>query len=211
MSTLVNSSHRLSTRDAAWQLSTRSTFELTVKPRSGPIRVAGSIRLIDGLFQIDSAGEISIAVTVDTAGLVIHGERRDPRLRSHRFPDLAGHAFVRFESTRVSDDGTGLLHVTGVLAAGTKRVPLEFLARVMNTDGSLELSATAVVNHRRLGLVWVPAGPLKVPTELVIRTRLIPVTADERASTTARRRRRPLAINSRYHVMGRRPASATGH
>ena len=60
MRTLVNRSHRLSTRDAAWKLSSGSTFELTVKPRSGPIRVAGSVRLVDGLLQIDSAGEISI-------------------------------------------------------------------------------------------------------------------------------------------------------
>lgn len=81
-------------------------------------------------------------------------------------------------------------------------MPLEFEAQVTRTGGTLELVATTVVAHRRLGLTWIPAGPLKAPTELVVRARLIPHTGDGREAARAPARSpRPRRLNSRYRFM----------
>jgi polyisoprenoid-binding protein YceI len=205
MSTLMNDWHRHSTRVAAWRLDhSGSTFELTVKPRSGPIRVMGSIRLADGLLRIDSAGAVQMSFGIDTDGIEISGGHRDPRLLSRTFPGVEGNAVIPFESTRVIDQGAGRLHVTGRLAVGAKHVPLDFAARVTITGGSLEIAGTAVVDHRRLGMTWLPAGPLKAPTEVVLRARLIPITDHDPRATTAMARapappadQQPLSLHGR--------------
>lgn len=213
MSNLTNSSDWLSTGETTWRLDhPSSTFELTVKPRSGPVHVAGSLRLVDSLLRIDSNGEIQITATIDTSSVEIEGERYDPRLRFPAFPDVKRNAAVRFKSTRVIEQGAGRLRVIGELAAGVKCVPVEFTARVKNTNGSLEIDATMAVNHRRLGMPWLPGGPLKAPSELVVRADLSPTEGHVPSATTAvPRRRRPRPINSRYHLMASRAAHATGN
>jgi hypothetical protein len=171
----------------------------------GPICVAGGFRRADGLFRFDTAGDIRIRFTIDTAGLELRDEQNDPRSRSYNLPGFASGPVVRFESTAVADHGAGRLHVIGQLAVGARCMPLEVGIRAMEVDGSLDVMATALVDHRRLGLTWIPAGPLKAPTELAMRARLIPITdAARRGSVGIPRRRRPTAVNSRYSFMARR-------
>ena len=208
MSTALNDHRLLSTRGAAWRLEPlSSTFELKVRHRFGPIFVARSFRRVDGLLQFDTSGDIRVGLTIDTATLEAPGERSDPRSRGPRFPDVGASPVTRFESTRVTDHGAGRSHVAGRLSVGGRWMPLEFGVRVTMHEGSLEVRATTVVNHRRLGLTWIPAGPLKAPTELVVRARLIRVTDDEaRGSIAIARGRRSTAVNSRYSFMGGRSA-----
>lgn len=104
MSTLTNDPHSLSMTTAArWRMAPGSTFEVTVKARPGSVRVAGSIGLAEGLVRVDPDGQIRISVTIDTAGLGIHGTRRDARLLSLRLPGLTDNSVVRFTSTTVTD------------------------------------------------------------------------------------------------------------
>jgi polyisoprenoid-binding protein YceI len=207
-STASNEHGPLTTRRAAWALDPSSaTFEVKIKHRLGPIRVASSCR-VEGVLQRGAAGDIGIRFTIDAAG--VHGpdERNDPRSRSHRLPNVGAGTIARFESTRVTDEGAGLLHVTGQLVLGTKCVPLELAVRLTKVGDALEVRAATAADHRRLGLTWIPVGPLKAPTELVMRARLIPITDDEaRGSTAMARRRRPTAVNNRYSFMARRTAA----
>ena len=171
----------------------------------GPIRVAGAFRRADGLLRFDTEGDIRIRFTIDTAGLEFRDEQTDPRPRSYSLPGFAAGPVMRFESTHVADHGAGRLHVIGQLAVGARCTPLELEVRAIEVNGSLEVTATAIVDHRRLGLTWIPAGPQKAPTELAVRARLIPITdAARHGSVAVGRRRRPLPVNSRYSFMARR-------
>jgi hypothetical protein len=58
--------------------------------------------------------------------------------------------------------------------------------------------ATLAIAHRKLGLHWLPAGPLKAPTELVLRARLAPVL---RTSAYTHAPKRTGSLDRRYRFM----------
>ena len=41
-------------------------------------------------------------------------------------------------------------------------------------DGELEVEASALADHRKLGMTWSPLGILRAPSKLIVRGRLVP-------------------------------------
>ena len=41
-------------------------------------------------------------------------------------------------------------------------------------EGELEVEATALIDHRELGMTWSPLGILRAPSKLIVRGRLTP-------------------------------------
>jgi polyisoprenoid-binding protein YceI len=183
-----------------------SMFELLIKHRSGPIRIAGTAGLVEADFEIDAAGAGAgrLAFTIDTARLGVTSSR-DPRARGNRLLEVARGTLVRFESSKVRSIEPGVIGVSGRLEGGGRRLPLTMRLRARHQKTSLDVTATAVVDHRQLGLLWIPAGPLKAPTELVVRARLRRLTdSDEVRCRPQLRPRRPR--NSRYGFMTGHPS-----
>ena len=60
MSTTEDTSDWLAAESTAWRLGSESTFEITVKPSSGPIHIAGNLRFLDGTIHTDQRGEARI-------------------------------------------------------------------------------------------------------------------------------------------------------
>jgi polyisoprenoid-binding protein YceI len=183
-----------------------SMFELLIKHRSGPIRIAGTAGLVEADFELDAegAGAGRLAFTIDTARLGVTSAR-DPRARGNQLLEVARGTLVRFESSEVTSFEPGVIGVSGKLEGGGRRLPLTMRLRTRQRKTSLDVTATAVVDHRQLGLFWIPAGPLKAPTELMVRARLRRLTDPDVVRTRARLRRRH-GRNSRYGFMTGQPA-----
>jgi polyisoprenoid-binding protein YceI len=168
-------------KPAVWRLGRAGlTFELKVKPRHGPVTVAGVLSRIDGTVEIDADGRLGIRSLIDTSS-VQHRTGGDPRLDVHvRRTVESSRPLILFESQKtVRESATGRFRVKGHLRIGARarRIPMELHATVNRTGTSLSLVGRIPVDHRRLGLTWLPAGPLKAPTEVVVRADLVPSAA----------------------------------
>jgi polyisoprenoid-binding protein YceI len=183
----------------AWTLdSGTATFEVMVAHRSGPIRVDGTIKLVDVRLDSDAAGDLRLRLAVETGSARLRSSTRDPFSRAHRIFSRSRRGLARFESSHVIRVDEDHLRVMGLLDIGGSRKRTEFTVRLRESSGALEIEAAAAADHRKLGLIWIPAGPLKARTDVTLRARLLPA-----ASPTRRR-----VTNSRYHFMGGRRAPA---
>jgi polyisoprenoid-binding protein YceI len=187
------------THTGAWTLdSGTATFALSVAHRSGPIRVGGTIELLDVRLDSDASGHPRLRLAIDTGSARLRSNTRDPFSRAHRVFSLRRRGLARFESSQVTRMDADRLHVVGLLDVGGSRKRTEVTFRVRERSGELEVEATAAADHRRLGFSWIPAGPLKARTEVTLRARLRPAAGPERK----------VLANSRYHFMGGRRAPA---
>lgn len=92
--------------------------------------------------------------------------------------------------------------MTGELVVGAVCVPLEFHVDVAKSESTLDITAVVAADHTRLGVFWVPAGPLRAPTDLVVRARLVPITHRSAPRSIAVPRGRPeRAVNANRRSM----------
>lgn len=146
---------------------------VTVKHRSGPVTYIARAAVELGLVRV-TPGHVQVDVVLDPDSVATAGNR-DPRWDAYTAVLREAGSVVRFESSRISTVSPDITRVTGRLRVGRRRVAVSFELRTTERDGALDLVATLAVAHRRLGLHWLPAGPLKAPTELVVRARLASV------------------------------------
>jgi polyisoprenoid-binding protein YceI len=113
-------------------------------------------------------------VTIEAHSLDTKQEMRDKHLRSANFFDVANHPQVRFVSDSATANGD-TLKIAGHLYAAGKGIPLAVDARLRDVgiDGELEIEATALVDHRQLGMTWSPLGIMRAPRKLIVRGRLV--------------------------------------
>jgi polyisoprenoid-binding protein YceI len=149
----------------------RSSVEFHVRHFYGLITVTGHFDRYNG--TLDLAAQPAIELVIDADSLDTSQKQRDNHLRSADFFDVVNHPQVRFESDTATVAGD-TLNVRGHLHAAGKRIPLEIDATLRELEGELEVEATALADHRRLGMTWSPLGILRAPSWLVIRGRLIP-------------------------------------
>jgi polyisoprenoid-binding protein YceI len=160
--------------NTSWELDpANSSFEFRVRHFWGLTTVTGHFDRFDGSLEIDGEGNWQMSLTIDAASLDTGHEKRDTHLRSAEFFAAEEHPAVRFTSTSVTEAGEGRLHVTGDLEAAGKRIPLTFDATVRDVEGGrLEIEATAIADHRELGMTWSPLGTLRPPSTLIANARL---------------------------------------
>src|SRR6202011_1496690 len=97
-------------------------------------------------------------------------KQRDKHLRSDDFFDVVNHPHVRFEADTASLEGD-TLKARGRLDAAGRHIPLHVDATVTPVDGEFEINATALADHRELGMTWSPLGILRAPSKLIIQGR----------------------------------------
>jgi polyisoprenoid-binding protein YceI len=155
-----------------WRLDpARAGVEFHVRHFYGLLTVKGHFDRYDGTLQLN--GRRAVELVIDADSLDTKLGKRDEHLRSADFFDVAKHPQVRFESDRVVLAGE-TLKVRGQLHAAGRSIALEIDATVREVDGELEVEASALADHRKLGMTWSPLGILRAPSKLIVRGRLVP-------------------------------------
>jgi polyisoprenoid-binding protein YceI len=153
----------------------RSSAEFEVPSVYGLATVRGRFRRYVGTLNMSEPPAVALVLEADS--LDTGNRRRDKHLRSAAFFDAADFPWVRFEAdaTELDDDE---LRVRGELYAAGKHVPLEVEATVRAVGDEFEIEASAVVDHRELGMRFSPLGIVGDHTRLRVRGRLM--RADDR-------------------------------
>ena len=148
----------------------RSSAEFEVPSFHGLATVSGRFRRYVG--TLNMADPPTVALVIEADSLDTGNRRRDKHLRSATFFDAADYPWVRFEADVAELDG-GEMQVRGELYAAGKHVPLEVEATVSAVGEELEIEASAVVDHRELGMRFSPLGLVGDHTRLLVRGRLM--------------------------------------
>ncbi|HWE11146.1 MAG TPA: YceI family protein [Solirubrobacteraceae bacterium] len=156
-----------------WRLDpARSTVEFQVPHFYGLMTVKGRFDRYAG--TLDLSARPAIELTIEADSLDTGHKKRDKHLRSADFFDVADHPQVRFIADAATVQGD-TVNAPGRLHAANRDIPLEVEARLreVGVDGELEIDATALADHRELGMVWSPLGILRTPSKLIVQGRLV--------------------------------------
>jgi polyisoprenoid-binding protein YceI len=155
----------------AWRLDpARASVEFHVRHFYGLMTVKGHFDRYDSTLQLN--GHPAVELVIDADSLDTKLGKRDEHLRSAEFFDVTKHPQIRFESDHATLHGDRL-SVRGRLQAAGKSIPLDIDAAVREVDGELEIEASALADHRKLGMTWSPLGIMRAPSKLVVRGRLV--------------------------------------
>ncbi len=125
-------------------------------------KVRGSFTKWTGELDYDEANPTrsKVSITIDTASVDTHDEKRNGHLRSADFFDSEKIPHMTFKSTRVESSGGNKFKVHGDLSIHgvTKPVVLdaEVLGKAKDPWGNMRVSfeATTVINRLDFGLKW---------------------------------------------------------
>jgi polyisoprenoid-binding protein YceI len=154
-----------------WRLDpARSSAAFEVPSVYGLATVKGEFRHYVGTLHLSDPPAVALVIEADS--LDTGNRRRDKHLRSAAFFDAAEYPWVRFEADAAELDGDAMT-LRGVLYAAGKHVPVEVDATVTAAGEEFEIEASAVVDHRELGMRFSPLGMVGDHTRLVVRGRLM--------------------------------------
>jgi polyisoprenoid-binding protein YceI len=160
------------TNTGAWRLDPdRSSVEFHVRHFYGLMTVKGHFDRYHGTLELN--GRPAVELVIDADSLDTKHSKRDQHLRSADFFDVANHRQVRLQSDEATLAGD-TLKVRGQLHAAGRSIPLDIDAAVREVDGELEVEASALADHRELGMTWSPLGIMRAPSKLIVRGRLVP-------------------------------------
>lgn len=155
----------------AWHLDpARSSVEFHVPHFYGLMTVKGHFDRYEGTLDLSARPAVTLVIEADS--LDTKQSKRDAHLRGADFFDVANHPQVRFEADAATLTGE-TLKVHGILHAAGKRIPLDVDATVTPDGDGLEIEASALADHRQLGMVWSPLGIVRTPSKLIVRGRLV--------------------------------------
>jgi polyisoprenoid-binding protein YceI len=154
-----------------WRLDpARSSVEFHVPHFYGLMTVKGRFDRYQGTLDLSARPAVELVIEADS--LDTKRKQRDKHLRSDDFFDVANHPQVRFQAdaATLADDKR---KVSGLLSAAGKHIPLDVDATITPADDGFEIEASALADHRELGMTWSPMGILRAPSKLIVRGRLI--------------------------------------
>jgi polyisoprenoid-binding protein YceI len=141
-------------REGTWSVDPeRSEIGFAVKAMWGLVTVRGVFREFGGRLDVRAsaaAGEL----TIEAASLDTRNNRRDKHLRSADFFDVERHPQIVFTARSVTAGSAGVT-VTGELAIGPARVPLEVPVTVERpADDVARLAGSTSIPREAAGLTW---------------------------------------------------------
>jgi polyisoprenoid-binding protein YceI len=148
-----------------------SSVDFTVKTMWGVTSVHGRFHRYEGFYEV-GPNETKIELTIDADSIDTGNAKRDEHLRSSDFFDVENHPQVRFRSTRVDEDGDGMLHVVGDLEVAGVVEPLEFTATVQPAGEGIAVAATTTVDQQRFGMSAGVLGMIRRPATLKVEAQL---------------------------------------
>ena len=154
-----------------WRLDpARSSVEFHVRHFYGLMTVKGRFDRYQG--SLDLSARPAVELVIDADSLDTKVKQRDKHLRSDDFFDVANHPQVRFEADAATLDGNAL-KARGRLYAAGKHIPLDVDATLTPAGDGFEIEASALADHRELGMLWSPMGIMRAPSKLIVRGRLV--------------------------------------
>jgi polyisoprenoid-binding protein YceI len=167
----IDSPDALGVEQTRWRLDpARSSVEFHVRHFYGLMTVHGRFDRYQG--SLDLSARPAVELVVDAESLDTKLKQRDKHLRADDFFDVVNHPQVRFEADAATLDGN-TLKARGLLYAAGKQIPLDVDATVTPVGDEFEIEATAIADHRELGMTWSPLGILRAPSKLIVRGRLV--------------------------------------
>lgn len=131
-----------------WRVAVADTVAAFSVRELGLVRVRGTIPVVDGLVEVDSAGVVtSLTATLDPEGIATGNARRDSDLRGRKLLDVASHPRWTFRADRTERSATGWT-VEGTFEASA---PVELTLHVTEA-GSGRFAATATLDRRAAGV-----------------------------------------------------------
>ena len=156
---------------STWRLDpARSTVEFHVRHFYGLMTVKGRFGQYQGTLDLGASPAIELIVEADSLDTKV--SKRDEHLRSEDFFHVADHPRVRFVSEAASVEGDKLT-ATGQLHAAGRSIPVQVEATVRPVGDEFEIEASALADHRELGMTWSPMGIMRAPSRLLVSGRLI--------------------------------------
>jgi polyisoprenoid-binding protein YceI len=157
--------------ETRWRIDpARSRVGFRTRSLWGLVTVEGEFSDYRGTLELDR--DPAIELTLDAASLDTGNTLRDKHLRGGDFFDVTRHPEVRFTSETATLDGERL-HVTGRLEAGGRSIPLKLEGTLRPVGDELELDASVLADHERLGMSSGLLGMIRTPSELIVRGRLV--------------------------------------
>lgn len=154
-----------------WRLDpARSSVEFHVRHFYGLITVKGRFSQYQGTLNLQADPAIELVVEADS--LDTKQKKRDKHLRSEDFFHVAEHPQVRFASETATVEGDQLT-ATGQLHAAGRSIPVHVTGTIRAVDDEFEIEASALADHRELGMTWSPIGILRAPSTLLVSGRLL--------------------------------------
>lgn len=154
-----------------WRLDpARSNVEFHVRHFYGVMTVKGHFDQYQGTLDLHADPAIELIVEADS--LDTNQKRRDKHLRSADFFHVAEHPRVRFASETVTVEGDQLT-ASGQLNAAGRSIPVQVTGTIWPVGDEFEIEASALADHRELGMTWSPIGILRSPSTLRVSGRLV--------------------------------------
>jgi hypothetical protein len=122
--------------------------------------------------SLDLSGRPAVELVIDADSLDTKVKQRDKHLRTDDFFDVVNHPQVRFEADAATLDGDTLT-ARGLLYAAGQHLRLDVDATITPAADGFEIEATALADHRELGMTWSPIGILRAPSKLIVRGHLV--------------------------------------
>jgi polyisoprenoid-binding protein YceI len=153
MSIAIDHSRARTLADGVWSIDPRrSELGFAVKDMWGLRTVRGRFATFEGRVHAGQG-----ALSIDAASLATGDQRRDRHLRSGSFFAVERHPRIGFTATAVTDDT-----VTGELAIGSARIPLEIPVRMEHLgEDVVRLHAETAVSREAAGLGWNTLGMIR--------------------------------------------------
>jgi polyisoprenoid-binding protein YceI len=154
-----------------WRLDpARSSVEFHARHFYGLMTVKGRFDRYEGTLDLSDHPAVELVIEADS--LDTNVKQRDKHLRSADFFDVANHPQVRFEADDATLSGDKL-KVRGLLYTAGKQIPVDVDATVTPDSDEFAIEASAIADHRKLGMLWSPMGILRSPSKLIVRGRLV--------------------------------------
>jgi polyisoprenoid-binding protein YceI len=125
---------------------------------------------------LDLHADPAIELIAEADSLDTKHKKRDKHLRSKDFFNVAEHPRVRFASETAAVEGDQLT-ATGQLHAAGRSIAVHVTGTIRPVDDEFEIEASALADHRELGMTWSPIGILRAPSTLLVSGRLVRDTA----------------------------------
>ncbi|MDQ0774215.1 polyisoprenoid-binding protein YceI [Streptomyces aurantiacus] len=143
----------------SWTLDPRRTTVHIRTKALWVVKVDGTLRATEGSGLVDSNGQVTGRLVVDTNSIDTKNEKRDAHLRNADFFDVQKYPTFVFEVAGARLHAAGQCTIKGYLTIRGVTRPVEFSAALrMEGDESITIDAQAEIDRSKWGMGWAKMG-----------------------------------------------------